>query len=327
MALASSGPALTGVLATVAILAAFGHASAQDEQADDTERARALFEEGVILFNRGAFDEACPKLEASLELFAGVGNRGKLAECYEKLGRTATAMRLYREVALVAGRSGDERRQQIATERADALEARVARLTIIPGPSFALPGFKIVSDGRELASRHYKVKRAVDPGTHIVSVRADGYEKYTATVTLAEGGSAILTIRSLTAVATEPAAPPEPPSSSVPGMVTTATGLAIAIGGAMTFGLLARSRWQGALNGGCDLTRRLCSDYGAQELAVAAKRDAFIADLSIGVGVATTLVGGYLWWRAIRSQRRSETVTAVPTVGRGTAGLLLTGRF
>src|SRR5690606_6369061 len=70
-------------------------------------RAQALFDEGIHLFNLGRYEDACPKFEASLALVAGVGTRGKLAECYEKLGRTASAWRIYGEVERLARRTGD----------------------------------------------------------------------------------------------------------------------------------------------------------------------------------------------------------------------------
>lgn len=43
------------------------------------------------LFAEAQYGEACEQFEASLALVPGMGTRGKLAECYEKVGRTAIA--------------------------------------------------------------------------------------------------------------------------------------------------------------------------------------------------------------------------------------------
>ena len=104
-------------------------AHAQDAQAQAA--GRALFNEGVALFNKGDFEAACPKFEASLKQFPGIGTRGKLAECYEKLGRYASAYQAYREVAQLATRSGDPAREQVASERAKSLEPKLSYVTVV----------------------------------------------------------------------------------------------------------------------------------------------------------------------------------------------------
>ena len=53
--------------------------------------AEALFSEGRSLASAGKCDEAIPKFQASQKLDPGIGTLLNLADCYEKVGRTASA--------------------------------------------------------------------------------------------------------------------------------------------------------------------------------------------------------------------------------------------
>ena len=118
-------------------------------QADPADQAagRALFDEGMALLTKGDLAAACPKFEASLRRFPGIGTRGKLAECYERQGRAASAWATYREVAGLAERAGDTTRAKVAAERAKTLEGKLARVTVAaPSPS-ELPGLRCSATG------------------------------------------------------------------------------------------------------------------------------------------------------------------------------------
>ena len=118
---------LVSALALCVVLPALAPA-ARAASPQDKAAAQALFDEGMKQFKAGNFKEACPKFEASLARFEGLGTRGKLAECYEKVGKVASAWAAYREVAVYAKRAGDKRREQVAEDRAKQLERLVARI-------------------------------------------------------------------------------------------------------------------------------------------------------------------------------------------------------
>ncbi len=60
-------------------------------QAEDRAAARALFDEGRQLMAAERYDAACPKFEAARKLAQSTGVLLNLGECYERLGRTASA--------------------------------------------------------------------------------------------------------------------------------------------------------------------------------------------------------------------------------------------
>src|SRR3954454_5915906 len=94
----------------------------------DPAAAEWLFREGRTLMKKRDFLGACPKLEESLRLDPAVGTLMNLAECEERIGRTASAWQRW-------GAAADElpardRRRQAALSRARSLEMRLARLSI-----------------------------------------------------------------------------------------------------------------------------------------------------------------------------------------------------
>ena len=81
------GISLAAALACAAAVSA--HAPVARAQAEDQAAARALFDEGRALMKAGQYADACPKLEAARRLFTSAGILLNLADCHEKIGRTA----------------------------------------------------------------------------------------------------------------------------------------------------------------------------------------------------------------------------------------------
>src|SRR4051794_29930041 len=61
--------------------------------------AETLYREAWRLMQEGKHAEACPKLEESQKLDAGMGTLLLLAECYERTNRPASAWAHYVEIA------------------------------------------------------------------------------------------------------------------------------------------------------------------------------------------------------------------------------------
>ena len=159
-------PTAALLVAAVLFLLAAAPAAAQD--AANRAAAETLFDEGVRLLKKKQFREACPKFEESLKLVDGLGTRGKLAECYEKSERLASAWGMYREVASLAARRGEYDRQREAEKRAAALEPKLSYLTIVMAAPPA--ELSITVNGREIGSGALGTPIPVDAGTQTLVV-------------------------------------------------------------------------------------------------------------------------------------------------------------
>src|SRR5215471_17101917 len=96
----------------------------------DEAAARALFAEGRKLVAGGEYEAACPKFEESFRLDPGIGTGFNLADCWEHVGRTASAWARFLGVAAAAKALGQTERERVARERAAALEPQLSRLTV-----------------------------------------------------------------------------------------------------------------------------------------------------------------------------------------------------
>jgi serine/threonine-protein kinase len=115
--------------------------------------------------------DACPKFAESKNLVPAIGVTLYLADCYEKTGRNASAWREFREAEQLA-RAHEDKRAEVASTRAAALEPKVNRLTIATSAAEAKPGKEIRLDGAPLPAAFWNAPLAVDPGDHVVTVAA-----------------------------------------------------------------------------------------------------------------------------------------------------------
>ena len=333
-------PILASAIAVMALATAVSPSRAQDAQAQ--AMGRALFNEGVVLFNRGDFEAACPKFEASLKQFAGLGTRGKLAECYEKQGRVASAWQAYRDVAQLAARGGDVAREQVASERAKSLESKLAYVNIAVTPANDLPGLVIKRGGRELERAKLGSAEPVDSGGITIEVSAPGRKTFTGRVTAMHGQVVrfevpLLSLESSAqttpggAVTPPPRGgePPstvhgDPPSWQTPvGLVLIGAGVvSMGIGG--VFGLSASSSYDGAFatGGGCDRATKTCDGPG-QTAVDEANSKATFSTVLFGAGGGLIAVGAIVLLTAPSSRPRA--VQIAPTTYAGGAGLTVGG--
>src|SRR5690349_13325346 len=83
----------------------------------DKAAAEALFNQGVELVASGQLAEGCSKLEASQALDPALGTTLRLADCYDRTGKTASAWALFKEAQGMAHQSAETEREAIAAER------------------------------------------------------------------------------------------------------------------------------------------------------------------------------------------------------------------
>jgi hypothetical protein len=236
--------------------------------------AREKFDKGREAFKKGDYQRALVLFRRSYDRFPRPGTLINLAMSEEKLGMTATAWQHFREVMsqLPVG----DARVSIAGERAAALEPRVpwCQIRLLPG---APADTVILLNGRVIPRSQLNKDMPVDPGKHVVSVRAPGKIERWHDVTLSEGGREVVVIA-------------EPKSGSPGALVVTlgVVGWAGFIAGAAT-GAAAAVKYGDAEDpcvGGC-------SEKGEDTVAM---RNRLIAasiasmTLSLGAGVGLSFV-------------------------------------
>lgn len=154
-------------------------------RAGDPAVAEALFREGKRLMEDGQHEVACAKFSASQDEEASVGTLLNLARCNEKIGKTATAWAQYQAAASLARQSGDDKREAIASELAESLEATLSRLTItVP---VAVEGVEVRRNGVAIRAAVFGIAVAVDPGVQQIEVSAPGHAPWSKTVTMTAG--------------------------------------------------------------------------------------------------------------------------------------------
>src|SRR4051812_3545929 len=84
--------------------------------------ATALFDDARKAMAAKDYAAACPKLEAAQRMDPGIGILYNLADCYEHVGKTASAWSTFREVAAEAANKGQSDREKISRARAAELE-------------------------------------------------------------------------------------------------------------------------------------------------------------------------------------------------------------
>lgn len=144
--------------------------------AQTSPTAETLFQEARTLVEHGNYAEACPKLEESQRLDPAVGTQFNLADCYEHVGRTATAYALFKEVAAIARAAGKFEREKNAKERALALEPKLARVRLVVAAK--APGLEVKIDDAPIERARWAEAFPIDPGAHRVVATAPYHQTF-----------------------------------------------------------------------------------------------------------------------------------------------------
>lgn len=158
-------------------------------QAGSPADAARLFDEANALMDKKDFQTACPKLERVIQIVPeAAGARLALGECFEGLGKTASALRAY-ELAVVALAKANDRARLAKTEqKVSALAAKVATLTLELGVQASnAKGLVVTLEGSAVPRTELGTARKLDAGTYGVEASADSMRPFKASVTLADG--------------------------------------------------------------------------------------------------------------------------------------------
>jgi serine/threonine-protein kinase len=167
------------------------HDAAAQKTVGDKAAAEALFDHGRELLSQGRFADACAKFAESQRLDAGVGTLLYLADCYEKIGQTASAWAGFREAAAAAHAAGQLDREKIARERSAALEKGLSKLTIMVEPANVVSGVEVRRNGVAIGSALWGTPIPVDPGVHTITASAAGKKTWSTRVRVPTSGASV----------------------------------------------------------------------------------------------------------------------------------------
>jgi serine/threonine-protein kinase len=186
---------------------------------DSKIAAEALFDEGRTLMSEGKYAEACERFARSDELDPAPGTLLNLAECYEKLGRTASAWATYRRAGALARTRNQAERERLASERAAALEPELARVKIDVPADARVEGLVIRRGDAEVERATWGVAVPVDPGNIAIEASAPGRRSWKTTIAASPKSAQQVTVPVLEVDGS--AETPESAESAAPTLVTT----------------------------------------------------------------------------------------------------------
>jgi serine/threonine-protein kinase len=334
------------------VLASFAARPALAQDASGKAAAEALFENGVQLMKAGRFSEACPKLETSQRVDPGVGTLLYLAECYERLGRTASAWATFREAESLARAANQMDRARTALARAQKLEPDLAYLTVNVSSDARVEGLVVRRGAVNVLPELFGVASPVDPGTIEIEAGAAGYRRWTVQVKVAAREKDVVTVPKLepdpnaeappvapvsvgAAAAPPPTSPESAPQTSPkdePSRSGTTRTVAYVLGGVgivgigvgSYFGLRAMSKNKDS-EALCD-EQNVCNDGQALVLTDEARDAATISNIGFAVGGAALATGIVLFVISSGSDE-TQALRIAPTVAHNGGGLSIAGRF
>jgi hypothetical protein len=301
------------LLAFAVAVAPVARAAGPDDATNAAE-ALALYHEGVALLDAGKVEQALAKFRNSQALSPTAGALLNIADCHARLGKTATAWAEFLAAARLARAQGKPVHEAEGQRRADVLQPQLSYLTITA--TGAEPGLEIRRDGEPV--RVLGEALPVDPGQHEITATAPGRQPWTITIEIGrESAREVARVPPLVRqVAPAAAAPPpltEPrPAPQLPPAGASQRGPWI-VAGAGAVSLLAGGVFLALAIRANDAAKTLCKTPSScpddNGLADAHRRDidVTVANVAIGVGVATVGVATWLLWRGHRREAAGRT--------------------
>jgi hypothetical protein len=322
-------------------------AARAEPTAQDSAAAQSLYDEARKLTGSGQWAQACPKLEESQRLDPTPVTEFYLADCYEHVGRTASAWTTFLDLASTEHRTGGPKaadRERVAKNRAAALEARLTKVVIDVPADARTAGLVVKRDGEVVGEGQWGAPVALDPGKHSVEASAPG-KKAWSTQEQIEGNGRVATLRvpvledvPAAPAAAAPAAPAQGPAEAptapeashssplrIVGITAAGVGAAGLVVGAI-LGLQAISKNSDSNNGHCGasagFTDPNACDLQGQGLRKDAVQAGNLSTVGFAAGGALFAAGAIMWLVA-----PSARVQAAPALGADSAGVVMRGNF
>lgn len=148
--------------------------------------AEALFATATELIAAEKFAAACEKFEGSLQLDPALGTMMRLGDCYDHVGKSASAWAMFRDAASVAHTRNETAREQMATERAADLEKRLSlvRFDVTTTPDVDVT---LLVGKTRIPSAMFGSAVPLDPGVQVIEASAAGRRTWSKSLQVAVG--------------------------------------------------------------------------------------------------------------------------------------------
>jgi hypothetical protein len=320
------------VLASVHEVRAQASAQPGADAPADTAASEQLFYEGRALMAQRRYAEACTVFQRAERVHTTICVLLNLADCYERLGRIASAWSKFHD-AVLATKLATDSREMYARQRAAALASRVMKLTIDASRLRGVRGAEVRVDGESLDRARWGIGLPLDPGTRTVEVEAPGKQSWSVTFDVASSMTldvpplkdAQVPVSSTDRENQRPfAVTAQPPSGLGPmrtwALIVGGAGVAAVAAGA-TFGVISLSKHDDAARQ-CTNGDNPCSAQGV-EWGKEAQSAGNASTVAFVTGTAA-LTGGFVLW-LMAPDRRGGPIAVVPSGGVNSASLSLRG--
>lgn len=294
-------------------------------------RAESLFQEGMRAVAQKQWADAERKFLAAFALNPSYDVAANLGQTQFRLGKHREAAQHLAHAVKNWPLVGKKEPRVLAEKRLAQLRGLLGSLTI----AVDVPGATVLVDGTEMGRSPLLMEVFVDPGSHVVEAKLEGYQDAKAVVEVgkgAKGSPSLKMVRVQEEQGPPPTATTAPPKRSiVPGIVVGGVALAsFAVGIGLRVAGSAKHSRAVELSTALGAERRSCVkgasnfDVRCAELGEAASSSDRLRNAATGVliggGAAALASALYLVWPAQR-------VAVTPVTSGSGAGLWVTGEF
>ncbi len=320
------------VLLSGALALACSLATAQTDE--ERAGARALAEQGAAAFDEGRWQDAVDLFTRAQSVVDAPPHLLFIARAQEKQGNLVQAMEAYIKIARteLAADSPDAflSAQTAAEQELEALTPRIPQVTVTVSGESA-EDVTVFADGEALAEAFVGVKRPANPGKHTYSAEGTTVAAPAVTISVSEGGEALVElvlaekVAALEPAPMEPAPAPAAPPKAEPAAVGHDSSMnipayaALGVGalglGAGGYFLYKRSKSQ---TDGDDLASECSSrqcDQSDVDRIVGFDEDAASAGTMSAIGFGVGAVGVGVGITLLLMDWGNETAQTEPTIG------------
>jgi tetratricopeptide (TPR) repeat protein len=293
-----------------------------------TEKAGALYDEGVIAYQKSKWAEARASFLAAWSLKQHWQIAGNLADCELQLGRNREAA----GHATYYLKNAPSDRRARAEKLLTAAKAKVATLHI----KVDLPDAEVLIDGSSVGRSPLLESLFVDPGKHKLVTRLAGHQNAETPIDLVSGADTSLLVK--VGVADSVAGGEPPPNKSTALLVGGVAVTALAIGAGTAFTLVSNGKANDADSLLANLQTKAgsrpclsgkvasdCTDLNNLNKASDTFHNVAVASF-VGAGILGAATLTYALWPA-KKAGSGVGLDVSPILGGGTGGVAIRGRF